>query len=215
MKITLLISITNSMLLIFITRYSFNLMAGTSMNSYLKKNEMFTLFYNRHSKALISFIINLGTDEDTAEEIMQESFLRIYRKCREMDPDNPKVRSYLYTTARHLVIDLFRRMRTKDERYRHYYIEEVELNPAFFECLEDAYLTGEIISTVNDTIDSFSGIERDVLIEKYIFEKNNREISRTILVPVHRIRIIEKNLRLRLRQRLYPIIGEWERDRRR
>ena len=185
------------------------------MNEELSRQKMFTVLYKRYSKILVSFIINLGTDEETAEEIMQESFLRIYEKSRIYDPDNPVLRSYLYTTARHLVIDFFRRSHVKHERYRHFYIQEVELNSAFFDCLDDAYISGEIISTVHDTIDSFSGVEKDVIIEKFLFDKNNREISRTTRIPVHRIRRIEKNLRSRLRTRLFPLIGEWERDRNR
>lgn len=67
--------------------------------------------YNRlvrmHSNALLRFTLRLVRDRDDAKDLVQEAFLRLWMNVDGVDAS--KGRSYLFTTARNLVIDRKRR----------------------------------------------------------------------------------------------------------
>jgi RNA polymerase sigma-70 factor (ECF subfamily) len=67
--------------------------------------------YNRcveeHSDALHRFVLKQLRDRDEAKDIVQESFLRLWMKLDQVQ--FTKARSYLFTTARNLIVDRSRR----------------------------------------------------------------------------------------------------------
>ena len=72
---------------------------------------MDTNAYNRcvdaHSDALYRFALRHLRDRDNAKDIVQDSFLRLWMKLDAVD--EAKCRSYLFTTAHHLIVDRSRR----------------------------------------------------------------------------------------------------------
>jgi RNA polymerase sigma-70 factor (ECF subfamily) len=56
--------------------------------------------------SLYRFILKNLKDKDAAQDIVQESFLRLWEKRRELSDDKSK--PYLFTTAYHLLIDNIR-----------------------------------------------------------------------------------------------------------
>ena len=164
------------------------------MKAELSRKTVFSLLYTRFYKRVRSYVISLGADEDTAEEIAQDTFIRFYRKLDCNDPERPGIQSYLFTTARNLFVDHIRRDIVGEEKHRQYYFEEIELNESFFKSLDDSYISGQIISTVNDTIDTFSPPEREIILKKYLHEHSVRKISLSSGIPAYRIRKIEQEL---------------------
>lgn len=67
--------------------------------------------YNRcvdqHADALYRFALKHLRDRDEAKDIVQDSFLRLWMKLETVDV--AKCRSYLFTTAHHLIVDRSRR----------------------------------------------------------------------------------------------------------
>jgi RNA polymerase sigma-70 factor (ECF subfamily) len=84
---------------------------------------MTTAEFNRcvdlHSDAVYRFILKNIRNEDTAGDVVQESFTKMWEKVKEIPFD--KARSYLFTTAYHTMIDVIRkdnRMTVFDD-YKH------------------------------------------------------------------------------------------------
>lgn len=60
-----------------------------------------------------SFIISRGANKNEALDIAQESFLRLWEKCKEVTEKSLK--SFLFTTADRIFIDQFRKNKTKQK----------------------------------------------------------------------------------------------------
>ncbi len=66
--------------------------------------------YRRERGALLAFLRRLVRDGGTAEDLLQETFVRAIRAGR-ASADPERLRSYLFTIARNLAADHFRRPR--------------------------------------------------------------------------------------------------------
>lgn len=63
--------------------------------------------YDEHAAALLTFALRYTSDRQAAEDIVQETFLRVWRRIDGLDRSrNP--RSYLLTIARNLITDRWR-----------------------------------------------------------------------------------------------------------
>lgn len=64
--------------------------------------------YERHARALLTFLTRLTGDRELGEDLLQETFIRLYRSRREYEATG-RFRAFLFTIARRLVIDWRRR----------------------------------------------------------------------------------------------------------
>lgn len=60
-----------------------------------------------HSDGVYRFALKHLRDTDTAKDVVQESFARLWQKVE--DVDATKAKSYLFTTAHHIMVDTVRR----------------------------------------------------------------------------------------------------------
>ena len=73
----------------------------------------YNIAVNQHADGMFRFILKNIRDEDKARDIVQDSFEKLWRN---VDAVNfLKVKSYLYTTAYHTMIDLIRREKRKED----------------------------------------------------------------------------------------------------
>jgi RNA polymerase sigma-70 factor (ECF subfamily) len=72
------------------------------------------IVWDRFSSRLRSFIRARVSDEDTAEDILQEVFVRIHAKMGTLR-DVRKLESWIYQIARNAIIDYYRSHRTTEE----------------------------------------------------------------------------------------------------
>jgi RNA polymerase sigma-70 factor (ECF subfamily) len=70
----------------------------------------FTGLYERHGAALLTLLARLTGDRALAEDLLQETFVRVYQARDAYEPTG-HFRAYLFTIARRLVIDWHRRRR--------------------------------------------------------------------------------------------------------
>jgi RNA polymerase sigma-70 factor (ECF subfamily) len=75
----------------------------------------FQVLYERHHRSLFNFLLRLLADRPTAEDLLQETFLRVYLH-RESYRPTAAFRTWLFTIARNLALDHFRRGGTVLER---------------------------------------------------------------------------------------------------
>ena len=73
--------------------------------------------YNRcvedHADGLYRFILKNLKDQERAEDIVQDSFEKLWRKFREVRYEKSK--SYLFSTAYHTMIDVIRKERRMED----------------------------------------------------------------------------------------------------
>ncbi len=68
----------------------------------------FTKLYHAYKERLTVRLLYLLKSEILVEEVLQNLFLKIWESREQVNPDK-SFKSYLYTIAKHMVIDIFRR----------------------------------------------------------------------------------------------------------
>lgn len=68
--------------------------------------------YREHGPALRRFVIAASRDPQLAEDVVQETVLRVWQHAPDV---NGSLRSYLYRTARNIMIDNYRRAQRRPE----------------------------------------------------------------------------------------------------
>ncbi len=71
--------------------------------------------HDEHAAPLWGYVVSLTGDPAAAHDIVQETLLRAWRTPPSLDPTAGSVRSWLFTVARRLVIDDYRRSRARPE----------------------------------------------------------------------------------------------------
>src|SRR5690242_6295750 len=72
--------------------------------------ELLKVMFAEHGDALYAHALRLVSgDRGRAEDLVQETLLRAWRHPEALDPDRGSVRAWLFTTARNLAIDSWRR----------------------------------------------------------------------------------------------------------
>jgi len=70
--------------------------------------EAFAAFFDRHTKALYVYLLSLVHFREVAEELLQDTFLKLIPRAEALEL-RPDMRPFLFTTARNLALDWLRR----------------------------------------------------------------------------------------------------------
>ena len=71
----------------------------------------FAALFVQYAPRLKAYMRRLGAADETAEEIVQETMLMVWRKAALFDPTRAAVSTWIYTILRNLRIDMMRRVR--------------------------------------------------------------------------------------------------------
>lgn len=78
-------------------------------------SQLMRTLHDEHAGPLWSFVVSLTGDRVAAQDIVQETLLRAWRHPEVLDPASGSPRGWLFTVARHLVIDDWRTRRSRLE----------------------------------------------------------------------------------------------------
>ena len=115
-----------------------------------------------YADRLYRFVVKNVQREEDSKDIVQESFARLWSKIEEVSAE--KVKSYLFTTAYHTMIDMFRKEKRKAD-----YNEELQDN---LTCSGNYSDLNEIL---NEAVNKLPEIQRMVILlrdyEGYSYEE--------------------------------------------
>ena len=72
-----------------------------------------SLLYKYYADALLGVIKKVITDDDTAQDVLQETFVKIWRYAKKYDPSKAKLFTWLYRIAYNTAIDKVRSLKNK------------------------------------------------------------------------------------------------------
>ena len=75
-----------------------------------------TLLYENYSDSLFGVIKKIITDDDTARDVLQESFVKIWRYSKKYDSNKAKLFTWLYRIAYNTAIDKVRSLKNKTSK---------------------------------------------------------------------------------------------------
>ena len=132
--------------------------------------------HDEHADALWLFSLRLvGHDEGRAEDIVQETMLRAWRHRSVLESSPGAVRAWLYTVARNIVTDEWRRQRTR----REFPVADVPEAEATDDTI-DHFLLSWVVA---EAIGRLSTEHRAVLLECYYRGRPVAEASRRLGIP--------------------------------
>lgn len=135
------------------------------------------MLYDRYERRLFGLGVQLLGDRDLAEELVQETFVRVWQKAGRFDPDLGSATTFVFTIARRLAIDLWRR---KAARPRLADTDQAD-EPIPFPSGVDEVVARVV---VRDALQQLSPPHRQVLDLAYTGGMTQTEIAAEIGVPV-------------------------------
>ncbi len=75
-----------------------------------------SLLYEHYADALYGVIKKVINDENTAQDVLQETFVKIWRYSKKYDPQKAKLFTWLYRIAYNTSIDKVRSLKNKTEK---------------------------------------------------------------------------------------------------
>jgi RNA polymerase sigma-70 factor (ECF subfamily) len=160
------------------------------------------ILYDRHGALAYGLAVRVLGDSGTAEDVVQEVFLSLWRAASTYRPERGSVRSWLCTVVRNRSIDRLRGSsgRTRQELPIEHVREDASSSDTWSEVV--AELDREHVRRALDTLP----LEQRTTIEMaYFGGYSQSEISSTMRVPLG---TVKGRIRLGLRS-LRSVLGEW------
>jgi len=160
----------------------------------------FRALFNHFAPRLKAYIMSQGTDLVSAEEVVQEALVKVWRKASQFDPKLAAASTWIFTIARNMRIDHLRKANRP---------EPDMTDPAFVP--DPEALPSENLSRVQDAkilheaIQQLSSDQQDVLRLAYFEEKAHPEIAEALNIPLgtvkSRVRLALKNIRTSMEEK--------------
>ena len=130
--------------------------------------------HDEHAAAVWRYVVHLTGDSAGAEDIVQETLLRAWRRPTVLDQDESSARAWLFTVARNLVIDRYRSARNRHE------VGTDELPEVATADRMDALFDSLVII---DALATLSMEHRAVIVHAYYGGRSIAEIALELEVP--------------------------------
>jgi RNA polymerase sigma-70 factor (ECF subfamily) len=150
----------------------------------LKNPDSYVFLVERYETKLLRYIlrISLGSRED-AEDILQDVFLSAYKNLNDFDQDL-KFSSWIYRIAHNKVISHFRRIKARPKTMTYEGDSQLLNILAGEENIERDLDKKYTVAQVEKMLDQLDDKYREVLILKFLEEKDYKEISDILEKPM-------------------------------
>jgi len=173
----------------------------------LQNNEVkaFDALFCKYSEKLYRFAFSLLKNEEDSKGIVQEAFLRIWKK-REVIDSTKSFKSYLFSISYNLVVDLLR-LRLKDQKYRKFLVH-------FFESesfnLSSNLDYDEIVKQIHAAVEELPAKRKHIYTLSRELGLSHKEIASRLGISVktveNQITLALKHLKIKLGKDLFPVI---------
>ena len=158
----------------------------------------FRRLFELHFEELYRFAYRYVRSAETAKDLVQEAFLRLWRQRSQVDLDGPTARSYLYTIVRYQALDHLRRRRVEERWQRDYVAPHVTDQGAALALDPDQEFTArETAAAIQQAVDALPLRQRQVLLLRWQQQASYDEIAETLgispkTVAIHVGRAIQR-----------------------
>jgi len=149
--------------------------------------EEYNTAVDRHADNLYRFVLKNVKVEDTAGDIVQDTFEKLWRKLEHVNADS--VKSYLFTTAYHTLIDHIRKMSRMSD------LEQVNMDKQFH---DQQY--SDIQEILNKAIEKLSPDQRSVLMLRDYEGYSYREIAEITNLSESQVKVYIYRARVYLKE---------------
>jgi RNA polymerase sigma-70 factor (ECF subfamily) len=174
---------------------------ATLVHRLLQKDvSAFEQLYDRHSRAIYSLVLRILQQAGTAEEVVQDVFLQLWRNAAQYDVSRGPFVSWLFTLARNRALDA---LRLKSERQRRREDQTEELPPIIsvpqYEQQFDEMRRAEKVRTL---MASLTPQQKKAIELAYFEGLSHSEIAAALKEPLGTVKSWIRNGLLRLKEEL-------------
>jgi RNA polymerase sigma-70 factor (ECF subfamily) len=163
-------------------------------------NVQFTDIFNTYQKPIYNYVLRMVRDNDIAEELTQEIFIKTYKNLSTFRGDS-KLSTWLYGIATNSCLDYFRTSDFKKDKKTDAIVLDILPEETGNEgiqkilSIEEDLIKSEMAECIRDYIEGLSGDYRTVIILHDLEGFKNREIAKilgctldTVKIRLHRAR---------------------------
>ncbi|WP_158965374.1 RNA polymerase sigma factor [Paraglaciecola sp. L3A3] len=149
------------------------------------KSKFFNQLYQQYWSELCAKLhARFGPGPPDPEDIAQQAFCKYSELCDQHRIENPK--AFIYTVARNLFIDQFRRI-DKQQQVIDQIFEELDIDPIFEDSAEQSALQIERNTLIEQAISTFSDKQKQLMTMSIIEGKSYRQIAKETGLPIANI----------------------------
>jgi RNA polymerase sigma-70 factor (ECF subfamily) len=135
--------------------------------------------YDRYSAAVLGLILKILDDRASAEDVLQETFWRVWKSANTFQPQRGSFTSWLFRIARNLAIDSYRRRNIRPQ-----VMPESDAGVSVLDQIPDPEMdVAEQAQSalehkqVHSAMNSLSGVQRQVIELAYFYGMTRQEIA--------------------------------------
>jgi RNA polymerase sigma-70 factor, ECF subfamily len=170
-------------------------------------NVAFDEIVRRYKNPLVNFVYHFLGDKIDAEDVVQETFFRVYKK-KHLYRNVAKFSTWIYTIAGNLAKTELRRRR----RRRVFSLSQMGYADKDYD-IPDLYMAPDHIvdmgikeKAIHDEIDALPSKFREVVVMRDIQEFSYEEIGDILKIPIGTVKSRVNRGRLRLQKKLYRLL---------
>ena len=135
--------------------------------------------YDRHSAAVLGLTLKILGDRLAAEDVLQETFWRVWKSADTFQPQRGSFTSWLFRIARNLAIDIYRRRNVRPQ-----VMPEGDDSASILDRTADPVM--DVVAQaqsalennqVRNAMGSLSGVQRQVIEMAYFYGMTRQEIA--------------------------------------
>jgi len=162
-----------------------------------KDRKAFQRLFESFAPKLKSFAMRNGVGMELAEEVVQETFIRIWRKAEQFDSTKASASTWIYTIARNQRIDLLRKRHRPEPDFEDpAFVPDAEPQPS------EIIARDEEANKLRNSINLLSPEQQAVLKLAFLEELPHVEVAEKLDIPLgtvkSRIRLAMKHIRSNL-----------------
>jgi RNA polymerase sigma-70 factor, ECF subfamily len=162
--------------------------------------DAFEQLYDRHSRIVYALVLRIVQEASTAEEVVQDVFLQLWRNARRYDTRRGQFVPWLMAVARNRALD---HLRLKSERQRQREDQTEELPPVMdFPQFEKALDEKRRAERVRAVMGSLNPQQKKAIELAYFEGLSHTEIAETLKEPLGTVKSWIRNGLLRLKEGL-------------
>ena len=159
----------------------------------------FKALYEHFTPRLKSFLLRIGSDDSTAEEVCQESMIMVWRKAETFNPESAGASTWIFTIARNKRIDKLRKDRRPlpDFNDPSFYKKPIDKSDDILQRIEEE-------KKIKKALKNLPPEQAKLILSAYYDEKSHRKIADETNLPLgtvkSRIRLAINRLRTQLEE---------------
>jgi len=142
-----------------------------------RKKEEFSFIFDKHYARLYRYAFKLLKDNDCTEEVVQETFIKLWKNFKNINKSERSIASYLIVTLKHTIIDDYRKTKVREKHTKLYTLdtniqENIDNEWEISQQIEHVYA-----SLQSNTLEIFQLSRDNGLTYKEIADKKNISIK--------------------------------------